>query len=152
MTNITNHKSQTTSKLVSPYGGELIDLFVKEPNERLRDYAGRLQSVQLSERQVCDLELLATGAFSPLDRFMGQADHACVLHDLRLTNGYLFPISITLSVRPDRAIQLDQDIALRDSKNELLAIMTIEEVYEWDLLEEARNILGTDDPRHPLVA
>ena len=151
--NISNQKRETAStKLISPYGGELVDLFVKEPNEQLIDYAGRLQSVQLSERQVCDLELMATGAFSPLDRFMGQADHTSVLHDLRLTNGYLFPISITLSVGPGPAIQLDQDIALRDSKNELLAIMTIEEVYEWDLSEEAQFILGTDDPRHPLVA
>ena len=153
MTSINSHEREAvTFELISPYGGQLIDLFVKEPADELRDYAGRLQSVQLSERQVCDLELLATGAFSPLDRFMGQADHTSVLHDLRLANGNLFPIPITLSVRPDRAIQLDQDVALRDNKNELLAIMTIEEVYEWDLLEEARTILGTDDPRHPLVA
>ncbi len=153
MTSINSHERETvTFELISPYGGQLIDLFVKEPADELRDYAGRLHSVQLSERQVCDLELLATGAFSPLDRFMGQADHASVLHDLRLTSGYVFPISITLSVEPGRAIQLGRDIALRDSKNELLAIMTIEEVYEWDLLEEARTILGTDDPRHPLVA
>src|SRR6267142_118529 len=153
MTSINSHEPEAvTFELISAYGGQLIDLFVKEPADELRDYAGRLHSVQLSERQVCDLELLATGAFSPLDRFMGQADHTSVLHDLRLTNGYLFPISITLSVGPGRAIQLDQDIALRDSKNELLAIMTIEEVYEWDLSEEARTMLGTDDPRHPLLA
>ena len=95
MTSINSHERETvTFELISPYGGQLIDLFVKEPADELRDYAGRLHSVQLSERQVCDLELLATGAFSPLDRFMGQADHASVLHDLRLTNGNLFPISI----------------------------------------------------------
>src|ERR1700730_9123405 len=150
MMNINNHENEVSTKLISPYGGELIDLVVKEPTDQLRDRASRLHSVQLTERQVCDLELLATGAFSPLDRFMGQADHTSVLHDLRLTNGYLFPISITLSVGPDRAIHLDHDIPSRYSKNELLAIMTVEEVYEWDLSEEARTMLSTDDPRHPL--
>ncbi|MCM3900951.1 MAG: bifunctional sulfate adenylyltransferase/adenylylsulfate kinase [Pyrinomonadaceae bacterium] len=153
MTIITNVSGETDStKLISPYGGKLVNLFDERPIDELRDYASRLHSVQLSDRQVCDLELMVTGAFSPLDRFMGQADHASVLHDLRLTNGYLFPISITLSVEPGRAIRLDQDIALRDSKNEPLAIMTVEEVYEWDLSAEARTMLCTDDPRHPLVA
>src|SRR6266480_1685149 len=123
MTSINSHERETvTFELISPYGGQLIDLFVKEPADELRDYAGRLQSVQLSERQVCDLELMATGAFSPLDRFMGQADHKSVLHDLRLANGYVFPVTVTLSVNPQTVIHLDQDIALRDSKNELLAI------------------------------
>lgn len=153
MTNITNVKKLTPStKLISPYGGRLVNLFGEKPLDELKDYASRLNSVQLSERQVCDFELLATGAFSPLDRFMGQADHSSVLHDLRLTSGYLFPLPITLSVEPGPAIHLDQDIALRDSKNELLAIMTIEETYEWQLAEVAQAMLGTDDLRHPLVA
>jgi sulfate adenylyltransferase len=153
MTNITHIKTETVStELISPYGGKLVDLFVNKPVDEFRDYASHLHSVQLSERQACDLELMVTGAFSPLNRFMGQADHISVLRDMRLTNGYLFPISVTLSVVPDRAIHLDQDIALRDSRNELLAIMTIEEVYEWDLSEEASAMLCTDDPRHPLVA
>ena len=144
MTNSTN--------LIPPYGGELVNLFSEKPLGELKDYASRLHSVQLSERQVCDFELLATGAFSPLDRFMGQADHSSVLHDIRLTNGSLFPVPITLSVEPGPAIKLDQDIALRDSKNELLAIMTVAEIYEWELAEVAQSVLRTDDLRHPLVA
>jgi sulfate adenylyltransferase len=151
MTNIAKVTTETV-KLVTPYGGKLVDLFVNKPIDVLKDYASRLYSVQLSERQVCDLELMVTGGFSPLDRFMGQADYTSVLHDLRLANGKLFPLPITLSVEPGPTIHLDQDIALRDSKNELLAIMTIEEVYEWSLSEVARTVLGTDDPRHPLVA
>jgi len=153
MTNITNVKTEMVSpKLISPYGDTLVNLFVNKPIDELKDYAGRLHSVQLSERQACDLELMVTGAFSPLDRFMGQADHTSVLRDMRLSNGYLYPIAVTLSVAPDRAIHLDQDIALRDSRKELLAIMTIEEAYEWDLSEEALAMLCTEDPRHPLVA
>src|SRR6266404_1531963 len=151
MTNIINVKTDT-AELITPYGGKLVNLFVKKPIDVLKDYASRLHSVQLSERQVCDLELMVTGGFSPLDRFMGQADYASVLHDLRLANGYLFPLPITLSVETGLPIHLDQDIALRDSKNELLAIMTIEEIYEWSLPEVARTVLCTDDPRHPLVA
>ena len=141
------------SGLISPYGGTLIDLFA--PAECFNDlttYANRLPSVQLTERSVCDLELLATGAFSPLDRFMGEEDHKSILDGLRLTTGYLFPIPITLSVDSGASIHLDQDIALRDSKNDLLAVMTIEEAYEWDLQEVARAVFRTEDLRHPLVA
>jgi len=123
-----------------------------EALEDLKAYANRLPSLQLSERSVCDLELLATGAFSPLDRFMGREDHQRVLVEMRLANGYLFPIPITLPVDPDADIRLDQQIALRDARNELLAVMTVEEVYEWDRDEVARRVFGALDLRHPLVA
>ena len=125
------------------------------PPESLSDIkaeASRLPSVQLSERSVCDLELLATGAFSPLDRFMGKEDHQRVLDEMRLTSGHIFPLPVTLPVEPGPTIRLEQDIALRDSKNDLLAIMTIEDIFEWDRDEVAQKALGTMDPRHPLVA
>jgi len=145
--------SVTTPTLIPPYGGKLVDLLVP-PEEaiELREYASRLPSVQLSERSVCDLELLATGAFSPLDRFMGREDHQRVLDEMRLTSGHVFPIPITLPVEPGPHIQLGKDIALRDAKNEILAVMTIEEIYEWDRDEVAWKVFGTLDPRHPLVA
>jgi sulfate adenylyltransferase len=142
-----------TRGLIAPCGGKLVDLLA--PSEALDDltaYAHSLPSLQLSERSVCDLELLATGAFSPLDCFMCEDDHKSVLGDLRLTSGFLSPIPITLPIDSGPEIHLDQDIALRDSKNDLLAVMTIEEVYEWDLTEVARNVFCTEDPRHPLVA
>lgn len=139
--------------LVSPYGGNLIDLTAPaEDLLELKDYAGRLPSIQLSERAVCDLELLATGAFSPLASFMGQADYERVLHDMRLASGQIFPIPITLPVEHDPNLALDREIALRDSRNELLAILTVTEIYEWDRSELARNVFGTEDLRHPLVA
>jgi sulfate adenylyltransferase len=141
--------------LISPYGEKLVDLLVPfERLEEVKEYAGRLPSLQLSERALCDLELLASGGFSPLDRFMGAEDHQRVLDEMRLANGYIFPIPVTLSVDAGAhdLLHLDRDIALRNAKNELLAVMTVEEIYPWDLHEVAEKVFGTQDLRHPLVA
>lgn len=143
----------TITQLISPYGGRLLDLTVPpEALDEVKAYANRLPSIQLTERAVCDLELLAIGAFSPLDRFMGQADYQSVLDNMRLDSGHIFPVPVTLPVEPDPAIQRGRDVALRNSKNELLAVMTIEEIYSWDLREAAVKVFGTQDLRHPLVA
>lgn len=143
----------TPTNLIPPYGGRLVDLVVSPDRATaLKDHASHLPSVQISERSVCDLELLANGGFSPLDRFMGQEDYRRVLEDMRLANGYIFPIPVTLPVEPGAAIQLDREIALRNAKNELLGTMTIEEIYPWDLKEVAQQVFGTQDLRHPLVA
>ena len=142
-----------TRTLIAPYGGKLVDLLVPaEATDDLKAHASHLPSIQLSERAVCDLELLAVGAFSPLDRFMGQEDYQRVLDEMRLADGHIFPVPITLPVDPDPSIRLDQKIALRNSKNELLAVMTIEEIYEWDLAENAEKAFGSQDLRHPLVS
>jgi sulfate adenylyltransferase len=142
------------SVLIEPYGGTLIDLTVPvEAREELKDYASHLRSLQLSARSVCDLELLATGAFSPLDRFMGQADYRRVLDEMRLANGSIFPMPITLPIDQNELTpRLGEEIALRDSRNNMLATMTIDEIYPWDLEEIAQKVFGTLDPRHPLVA
>ena len=146
--------SATTSHatLISPYGGELVDLMV--PAEDLADaraYASTLPSLQISPRAVCDLEMLATGAFSPLKQFMGEADFRGVVSDMRLADGTLFPIPVTLPVPADAGLSVGTDIALRDSMNDLLAIMTIEELYPWDPAVVAQHVLGTQDSKHPLV-
>ena len=141
------------STLIEPYGGTLVDLVV--PSEKaveLREYANGLPSIQLSERTICDLELLATGGFSPLDRFMGCEDHGRVLDEMRLASGHLFPVPVTLPVDAGPAIKVGQGLALRDSKNEILAVMEVEEVYEWDNEEVGLKVFGTSDPRHPLIA
>ena len=149
----TNSSSSESGPLISPYGGKLVDLFERpEGLDDLIAYANRLPSIQLTERAVCDLEMLAIGAFSPLDRFMGARDYESVVEGLRLTSGHLFPIPVTLSVDSDISIHLDQDIALRDNKNDLLAVITVEEAYEWDLARTARSVFRTSDLRHPLVA
>lgn len=146
-------KEKTT--LITPYGGELVDLIVPETEQvELRNYAKTLPSIRISERAVCDLELIATGGFSPLDRFMGQADHQSVLDEMRLTNGYLFPIPVPLPVDEDeiKKIKIGQDVALRSPGNELLAILNVEEVYTWNLDEVAQKAFGTLDLRHPMVS
>ncbi len=145
--------TSTPTRLIEPYGGKLVDLMV--PADALADvkaHASTLPSLQVSERIVCDLELLATGAFSPLDRFMGQADYQRVLDEMRLADGTLFPLPITLPVEPNDDIQVGRDIALRNAKNELLAVMTVEEIYPWDKEECAQQAFGSTDLRHPLVA
>lgn len=140
-------------RLISPYGGHLVNLVVAvEARDDLKAYASRLPSVQLTERSICDLELLAVGAFSPLDRFMGQDDYQGALDAMRLTNGALFPIPVTLPVPPEPTLHLDRDVALRDAKNELLAVLTVEEIYPWKPAEVAQKVFGSHDLRHPLVA
>ena len=146
-------KLETSLDLISPYGGKLVDLLVPQDEcDRLRSYARGLPSIQLSERSLCDLELLAVGGFSPLDRFVGKDDYLRILADMRLTGGQLFPIPIALPVEPQQGIQLDRDVALRNNKNEVIAVMTVEEIYEWDLRETARHLLATEDLRHPLLS
>ncbi|MGD8634285.1 MAG: bifunctional sulfate adenylyltransferase/adenylylsulfate kinase [Anaerolineales bacterium] len=138
---------------IEPYGGVLVDLLVSpEEKQQLKEYAASLPSIQLSDRAVCDLELLAVGGFSPLNQFMGQGDFLRVLDEMRLESGQLFPIPVTLPVEPSENIKVGQDIALRDSKNYLLAVLSIEEVYEWDRDELADKVFGSRDLRHPLVA
>jgi sulfate adenylyltransferase len=141
------------AKMISPYGGELINLVVDgEERQELLERSSRLPSVQISQRALCDLELLATGAFSPLDRFMGKADYDRVLTEMRLTDGTLFPIPVTLPVDEESLPSWGEQITLSDSRNNTVAVMQIEEIYHWDELREARLALGTTDPRHPLVS
>lgn len=139
--------------LVSPYNGDLVDLIVspdEQPN--LFAHASILHSIQLTQRETCDLEMLATGAFSPLRGFMNKADYASVVKEMRLADGTVYPIPITLSVNDLSNIALGNTIALRDSKNDLLALLDIENIYEWDLDRTAKLVFGTNDPRHPLVS
>lgn len=141
------------SILIRPYGDRLVDLRV--PGEQALEIyaaAASLPSIRLSERVACDLELLATGAFSPLDRFMGRADYERVLEEMRLESGHLFPIPITLPAEPSASLQLGQEVALRDRRNELLAVMTVEEIFEWKRDHLAERVFGTRDLRHPLVS
>jgi sulfate adenylyltransferase len=145
--------SSRPEKLITPYGGKLVDLLVS--GEERMEWIGKanhLPSAQLSERALCDLELLATGGFSPLTRFMGKADYESVLSSLRLADGTLFPIPITLTLDESLLPKTGNELSLRDDHNNLIAVIQIEETFAWDPLEEARQVLGTNDPRHPLVS
>jgi len=123
----------------------------KEESEELKEYANQLPAIQLTDRSVCDLELLATGGFSPLDRFVGKKDFAEILNEMRLTSGHLFPIPISLPITSLNGIKLDHDVALVNAQNEPLAVMMVEEIYEWDFHETVQKLLGTEDLQHPLV-
>ena len=139
--------------LITPYGGHLVDQLV--PPEEHADglaLAMRYPSLQLSDRALNDLELLAVGGFSPLDRFMGRADYQRVLTEMRLQDNTLFPIPITLTIAKEDLPTRAEAITLRDAHNYVIAVMQLEEVFRWDPLREARLVLGTTDPRHPLVS
>lgn len=153
MEHISATGSDNSQKIIPPYHGKLVNLLVSgEEYDKLAQRASKLSSLQLSPRSLCDLELLTVGAFSPLDRFMGKADYRRVLAEMRLANGALFPIPITLPISDKQRIRLGDEVALRSPKNDLLAVMMVEELFEWDPAEEANLVLGTEDVRHPLVA
>jgi sulfate adenylyltransferase len=142
-----------SEKLIAPYGGRLVSLLAEgEEREELRARAALLPRLQLTPRNLCDLELLATGGFSPLSRFMNRADYARVLEEMRLADGALFPLPITLTFRRGEPVRLGEEVALVDQFNNPLAVLRAEEVFEWDRAREARLAYGTRDPRHPLVA
>ncbi len=141
------------SVLNAPYGGALVNLMVEgEERESLIERAGHYPSLQLSDRNLCDLELLAVGGFSPLDRFMAEADYQRVLTEMRLDDGTLFPIPITLTINKEDLPVREEWITLRDSRNYVIAVMRLEDVFRWSPLREARLVFGTTDSRHPLVS
>src|SRR5207248_10829204 len=128
--------------VITPYGVRLVDLVVPEAEAKdLAAYASKLPSLQLSARSLCDLELLAVGAFSPVNRFMGQADYERVLTEMRLADGTLFPIPITLPATSPAGLERGQDIALSNVQNELIAVMSLEEIYSRDRAGEATQVL-----------
>lgn len=143
---------QKLDTLISPCGDTLVDLVAAADEVAdLKVYAESLPSLSLSERCVYDLELLATGAFSPLDRFMGRADYEGVVEEMRLTSGHIFPIPVTLPIGNEITIRENSDVALRDAKRNVLAVMHVDEIYEWVRDEYTREVLQTESLRHPLV-
>jgi len=141
------------SVLVSPYGGKLVNLIeTGSAREALIEQASHYPTVQISSRALHDLELLAVGGYSPLDRFMGKADYQRVLTEMRLSDGTLFPMPITLTIKKEDLPTRAEWIAIRDARLYLIAVMRIEEVFTWDPAREARLVLGSTDHRHPLVS
>src|SRR5437867_11410945 len=106
------------AKLIDPYGGKLVNLVVEgKEREELLVRAPKLSSIKITMRNLCDLELLATGGFSPLTTFMGKADYEHVLHERRLADGTLCPLRITLTADPNELRTVGDDIVLRPSNN-----------------------------------
>lgn len=145
--------STPSAALPSPYGGGLVDLRVpREFRNETLTRARRLPSLPLSERSLCDLELLATGGFSPLRGFLGRVDYARVLDEMRLADGTLWPIPVTLPVPAGSKVSLDSEVALTGPKGEILAVLAVRELYPWSREAEAQALLGRFDEAHPLVA
>ena len=142
-----NHKNL----LIEPYGGRLVDLMAGEESEELIRRAEKLPFIQLSTRALCDLELLATGGFSPLDRFLGKEDYYRVLEEMRLASGALFPVPVTLTVKDAALFRPGQEIALRNANNNVMAWMRVEEVYERDPELEEVRMCGSSHEHHPLA-
>ncbi len=143
------------SRLPAPHGGRLCELLVpRERADQLRREAATLPAWDLTPRQRCDLELLLNGGFSPLTGFLGRADHEAVLRDMRLADGTLWPIPVTLDVSEAFAEGLSHGdrIALRDSDNTPLAVLTVGDIWRPDREAEAQAVFGTTDRAHPGVA
>jgi sulfate adenylyltransferase len=144
-----------STTLVEPHGGMLRDLRAgPERALELTRTARDLPSWTLTDRQLCDLELLATGAFSPLDGFMVRVEHEAVCADLRLPDGLLWPIPITLDVSGELAASLEpgSQLALRDPEGVMLAVIHVADIWRPDRELEARQVFGTTDRSHPGVA
>ncbi|KAI0089914.1 ATP-sulfurylase [Irpex rosettiformis] len=142
-----------------PHGGVLKDLVARDApiRESLKAEASVLPEIILTERQLCDLELIINGGFSPLESFMNEADYKSVVDTLRLVDGNVFAMPITLDVSQEdiaaKGIAPGARLVLRDPRDDqALAIITIDDIYQPDKVKEAEQVFGADDPAHPAVA
>ncbi len=137
-----------------PHGGELKNLYLDNgAAQAARKEAGDYPSWDLTERQLCDIELLLNGAFSPLEGFLNKDDYDAVCSGMRLTSGVLWPMPITLDVSEEFAadIKSGDNIALRDLEGVIVATLEVGDIWTPDKDAEARNVFGTTDEKHPAV-
>jgi len=137
-----------------PHGGELKNLYLPEAEAEAEKRAAReFASWDLTERQLCDIELLLNGAFSPLEGFLGREDYDAVVKDMRLASGVLWPMPITLDVTEAFAggIAPGDRIALRDLEGVIVATMEVGDIWTPDKQAEAVRVYGTSDEKHPAV-
>lgn len=140
--------------LIPAHGGELKDLYLPPADlAREKRAAEGYPSWDLTPRQLCDLELLLNGGFSPLEGFLRRADYQRVLEEMRLADGTLWPVPVTLDVSEEFADELEpgKRIALRDPEGVLVAVMEAEEIWLPDFRLEAERVFGSKDLRHPAV-
>jgi sulfate adenylyltransferase len=140
--------------LITPHGGKLCNLLVEEDQaEALKTASGEFLSISLNQRQLCDLELLLCGAFSPLTGFMVQEAYESVINQLYLPDGTLWSIPLTFDVPAAQAEKIEpgQRLALRDDEGFMLAILTVADKWQPDKQREASEIYGTTSTEHPGV-
>ena len=141
--------------LITPHGSHLVDLLVDETRAaEIREQSRGWPSLDLDARQLCDLELLLNGGYSPLQGFMGSADHAAVCAGMHLADGTLWPLPVTLDVSAELAETLStgNQLALRDEEGVMIAVLHVDELWQPDRQAEVRALFGTDDTSHPGVA
>ena len=144
-----------TDHLIPPHGGTLVNCLVHDERAAMLQEESRdWPSWDLTARQLCDIELLINGGFSPLQGFMTQVDYAAVLSDMRLADGTLWPIPITLDVTRELADQLEvgSSLVLRDAEGVMLAALNVAALWIPDREAEAQAVFGTTNPEHPGVA
>ena len=130
------------------------ELYVRHGSvQKVKMEAAALTSWDLTQRQICDLELLMNGGFSPLTGFLTESDYNSVVENMRLKNGNLWPMPITLDVSQDFAdsLEIDQNIALRDQEGVILATIIITDMWQPNKKREAEMVFGADDLAHPAV-
>jgi sulfate adenylyltransferase len=141
--------------LMEPYGGTLVQLLVDDGRRAEIQVQSRdWPSWNLTPRQICDVELLLNGGFSPLKGFMNRADYESVCESMRLTDGTVWPIPITLDVSEEYARNLEagSKVALRDSEGVMLATLEVDEVWKPDRKAEAEKVYGWTGPEHPGIS
>jgi sulfate adenylyltransferase len=141
--------------LIAPHGGKLVNRVLEgDAAKNATAQAGSYKSLTLSPREQFDLEMIAIGAFSPLTGFQGKADFASVCKNMRLANGTVWPIPVTLCPPDDVAVSIKEGdkLALKDGKGRLLATMTVREKYPHDKDLEIPNVYKTTEDAHPGVA
>lgn len=140
--------------LIRPHGGELINREVTGPDrEHLTQTAAGLPRLTLNPREISDLEMIATGAFSPLEGFLSETDYRSVRTNMRLANGVPWTIPVTLSVSTEKAKTLSegQDVELYQGEDHLLGILHLDDKYLYDKQREAELVYRTTDGSHPGV-
>ncbi len=140
------------SSLIQPHGGRLVDLMAApERAAELQAESIQLPSVTLNDRQLCDLELLLTGGFSPLEGFMCEGDYESVLENMHMSDGTLWPMPITLDVSEEFAgtVKEGDGILMRDKEGFPLAVLTLTDIWQPDLKGESEQVFGTTDILHP---
>ncbi len=143
---------------IAPHGGTLIDRqLTGDARQAAIERANGLERIILSDLNLADLEMIATGGLSPLTGFMGEADYKSVVHDMHLANGLPWTIPVTLAISAEQAarIQVGQAVALveqAEGGERLLAILDVTEKYTYDREDEAQNVYRTTEEKHPGVA
>jgi sulfate adenylyltransferase len=147
-------RADAADELLAPYGGALTSLMVDTAAAlELKAHSRDFLSWDLTPRQLCDLELLLNGGFSPLSGFMVRADYESVCRDMRLADGTLWPIPVVLDVPESFAkdIRVGSRVALRDPEGVMLAVLTVADAWRPDRTAEAERVCGTADREHPGV-